>query len=500
MPDLPDPAVVVLVGAAGAGKSTWAAAHYRAAEVVSSDALREVVGTGPADLDASADAFDLLDRILAARARRGLTVVVDTLGLDPARRAAFRAVARDHGLAAVAVVLETPATVCRERNTARDRPVPAAVLTAQLRRMRTVRTELDLEGWDAVHVVPFGDAAAHPPAPAARSAPSESRRAGVPVAGAFLQLSAFPWGADPSAWLRAVATRAAEVGFTGLALMDHLIQIPQVGRAWDPIPEPWVTLGYLAALDTGLRLGTLVSPVTFHHAGVLAKAVATLDVLSGGRAFVGVGAGWYEREHSGFGLALPPAAERLDAVEATIETMRALWAPGTKAFVGRHVSLPETTCYPRPSGAVPIIVGGSGARSLRVAGAMGDAANVPSDDARLEDRIAAVRAAAERAGRSADAVSVTVLDVAVVGTSRDDTARRVERLRGRTPAGAYAARHHAGEPAAHKERYARLRDRGVDAVFLALPDLTGPDDLDRCAALVQAYASPVSGPAPSRRE
>ena len=262
-------------------------------------------------------------------------------------------------------------------------------------------------------------------------------------------MSAFPWGAEPSAWLRDVATRAAEVGFTGLALMDHLMQIPQVGRAWDPIPEPWVTLGHLAALDTGLRLGTLVSPVTFHHAGVLAKAVATLDVLSGGRAFVGVGAGWYEREHAGFGLALPPAAQRLDAVEETIETMRALWAPGTKPLAGRHTSLPETTSYPRPVGAVPVIVGGSGPRSLRIAATMGDAANVPSDETRLAARIAAVRAAAERAERAGDAVSVTVLDVAVVGTSRDDTARRVERLRGRTPAPAYAARHHAGEAVAH---------------------------------------------------
>ena len=116
--------------------------------------------------------------------------------------------------------------------------------------------------------------------------------------------------------------------------MDHLVQIPQVARAWDPIPEPWVTLGHLAALDTDLRLGTLVSPVTLHHAGVLAKQAATLDVLSGGRAFCGVGAGWFEREHLGFGMAFPPPRERLDTLATTIETMRALWAPGTKGVCG----------------------------------------------------------------------------------------------------------------------------------------------------------------------
>ena len=89
--------------------------------------------------------------------------------------------------------------------------------------------------------------------------------------------------------------------------MDHLIQIPQVGRAWEPIPEPWVTLGMLAGLEPGLRLGTLVTPVTFRAAGVLAKTVATLDALSGGRSFCGIGAGWRAREHAGFGLPFLPA-------------------------------------------------------------------------------------------------------------------------------------------------------------------------------------------------
>ncbi len=147
-----------------------------------------------------------------------------------------------------------------------------------------------------------------------------------------LQLSRFPWGEEPSAWLRGVALAADQAGLAGLALMDHLIQIPQVDRAWSPIPEPWVTLGLLAGLDTGLALGTLVSPVTFRPAGITAKAAATLDVLSGGRAFVGVGAGWWEREHAAFGLPFPPPRERLDALEAGIETMRALWATGTKAL------------------------------------------------------------------------------------------------------------------------------------------------------------------------
>jgi len=195
-----------------------------------------------------------------------------------------------------------------------------------------------------------------------------------------LQVSRFPWGPDPAAWLKEVATAADEAGFAGIALMDHLIQIPQVAAAWEPIPEPWVTLGMLAGLDTRLRLGTLVTPVTFRPAGITAKTVATLDTLSGGRAFVGVGAGWWEREHAAFGLPFPAPAERLDSLETAIETMRALWARGTKAYDGQRVTLPETTCYPRPVGDVPVIVGGSGERrTLRIAARLGDGANVSSD-------------------------------------------------------------------------------------------------------------------------
>ena len=176
----------------------------------------------------------------------------------------------------------------------------------------------------------------------------------------ILQVSRFGWGEDPAGWLKAVTIAAAEAGFRGIALMDHLIQIPQVGRAWDPIPEPWVTLGLLAGLDTGLRLGTLVTPVTLRWPGVLAKTVATLDALSGGQAFCGIGAGWWDREHAAFGVPFPAAADRLDLLETAIETLRALWQPGTKAYNGRRVQLPETTCYPRPVCAVPIIVGGAG--------------------------------------------------------------------------------------------------------------------------------------------
>ncbi|MFC8501539.1 LLM class flavin-dependent oxidoreductase [Pedococcus sp. NPDC057267] len=523
--------MVVLVGPTGSGKSTWAARHYRRTEVVSSDALRAVVGSGEYDLEASADAFAVLHQVVAARSRRGLTVVVDTLGLDPDTRYRYREMGRAAGLPCVAVVLDTPASVCRERNARRDRPVPAKVLAQQLARMPRVVEDVSGEGWDAVlHVdgsaagtgpaAPGGDthgggsgagargAVAQPPGTSGRGAqgrqpvvPStvtavasqwhrgsrtdrQGLRAGLPEL--VLQVSRFPWGQDPVGWLRAVALAADEVGFSGLALMDHLLQIPQVDRAWEPIPEPWVTLGLLAGLGTSLRLGTLVSPLTFRPAGVLAKAAATLDVLSGGRAFVGVGAGWWEREHLGSGVPFPRTSARLDLLEDGIETMRALWASGTRAYAGQRVSLPETTAYPRPVGPLPVVVGGGGERrTLRVAARLGDACNVSSDPSTVRRKVEVLHRHCAQVGRDPAEVAVTVLDVPVVGRDREDTWRRVERLRGRTAAAAYARSHHAGEPGSHVERYRQLAREGVDTVFVALPDLASPDDLERLAPVLR---------------
>jgi alkanesulfonate monooxygenase SsuD/methylene tetrahydromethanopterin reductase-like flavin-dependent oxidoreductase (luciferase family)/predicted kinase len=488
---IPDPALVVLIGASGSGKSTWAAERYLAREIVSSDRLRAVVSSGEHDLDASADAFSLVDQIVAARVRRRLTTVVDTLGLDADRRLAWLALASRSGLPAVAVLFETESALCRARNRARERPVPAAVLDVQLRRIPDVAAQVATEGWDVVVRHAAGMAGLHvvEPGHSPGSRRAARQQGATPAQLAFvLQVSRFGWGDDPAGWLRSVALAAAEAGFAGLALMDHLIQIPQVGRAWEPIPEPWVTLGMLAGLDTDLRLGTLVTPVTFRAPGVLAKAAATLDVLCGGRAFCGIGAGWWDREHAGFGLPFPAAATRLDMLETAIETMRALWQPGTKEYSGEHVHLPETTCYPRPMSAIPVIVGGSGDRTLKIAARLGDGCNLPSDSTVLDARLAVLRAGCQQAGRDPADVAVTVLDVPVIGHDRDHAAALVEALRGRVGAAAFARQHHAGVAADHIGRYRLLAERGVSTVFVSLPDLAGPGDLGRLVPIVQAFA------------
>ncbi len=484
---IPDPALVVLVGASGSGKSTWARAHYQPTEIVSSDDLRAVVGSGRHDLDASDDAFGVLDTIVAARLRRRLTAVVDTLGLDPDRRMSYQRLARAADLPAVCVVVDVESRLAKQRNSARERPVPAPVIDAQLRRMRVISRDLADEGWDLVvrSDDPVEPVAGH--AVGYRTAASVQETA--PTALDFvLQISRFPWDDDPAGWLGAVVRAAAEVGFGGIALMDHLIQIPQVGRAWEPIPEPWVTLGLLAGIDCGLRLGSLVSPVTFRSPGIMAKTVATLDALSGGRAFCGIGAGWWQREHAAFGLTFPTAGQRLDQLERAIETMRALWSPGTKAYAGDRVDLPETTCYPRPVGGIPVIVGGSGERrTLRIAARLADACNLPSDLGTVDAKIATLRRHCVDVGRDPATIDVTVLDIPVVGRDRDEVSSKVERLRGRTSAAAFARQHHAGTTTDHIGRYRLLADHGVSTVFVSLPDLAGPDDVARFRPVVEAF-------------
>ncbi len=479
---IPDPALVVLVGASGSGKSTWAESRYRSAEIVSSDELRAVVGSGRHDLDASTDAFALLDLIVAGRVRRRLTTVVDTLGLETSRRRGYLELAHSAGMHSVVVAFDAPLELCRHRNASRDRPVPARVLSDQLRAFKQVLGQLGDEGWTRTLVQQ--SAAAPPrisPEPAVPQEPDPNTAMDF-----VLQISRFPWGEDPASWLRSVAMAAEQTGFAGIALMDHLIQIPQVGTAWEPIPEPWVTLGMLAGLDTGLRLGTLVTPVTFRPAGITAKTVATLDVLTNGRAFCGVGAGWWEREHQAFGLPFPPPAERLDKLEVSIETMRALWAKGTKAYDGELIQLPETTCYPRPVSQVPIIVGGSGERrTLKIAARLGDGCNVPSDLETLDRKSAVLREHCVDVGRDPADVALTVLDLPVVGSDRDEVWEKVERLRGRTAAATYAERHHAGTPRDHRDRYAQLAERGVGTVFVALPDLSGPESLASVAPMLR---------------
>src|SRR3954469_23344643 len=366
---LPDPCLVVLVGASGAGKTHWAQAWFPADAIVSSDRLRAVVGTSERDQRASRDAFEVLDLIVAKRLRRGLTTVVDSTGLEAKRRAAWRAEAERHGVPAYAVLFEVDAAFVRERNRGRDAPVPAKVVASQLRAVEAAGEQLADEDFAAVHAPAD---VVRVPAMFLTAPQAAARQREDPMTLDFgLQVSRFDWPGHPAttaAALADVARAAEEAGFASLWVMDHFLQIPQIGREWEDMLESWTTLGYLAGVTERIRLGTLVTGITYRNVAHLAKIVATLDVLSAGRAACGIGAAWFEREHRRYGWDFPPLRERFARPEDALELLPLMGGPGAPRFEGRTTVVEEATCYPRPlQERIPILVGGSGEqRTLRL--------------------------------------------------------------------------------------------------------------------------------------
>jgi F420-dependent oxidoreductase-like protein len=488
---LPAPCLVVLVGPGAAGKSSWAAEHFAADAVVSSDRLRAVVGAGEDDVTASTDAFALLDDIVRLRVGRRLTTVVDTLGLDRHRRTAWRDLARAHRMPVVAVAFDTPAGECRERNRARAKRIPADVLAAQLKAWPAVRDGLAEEGFDQV-LRP--DPVRVVAAPFAGAAAAVRRQAERPTGLRFaLHLGEFvaPGGAAGSrAWLREVAVGAEAAGFDAVYVMDHFRQIPQVGRPFDDMLESWTTLAYLAACTERVRLGTLVTGITYRNVAHLAKIVATLDVLSGGRAVCGVGLGWHAEEHRAYGWDFPSTRDRYAVLEDALQLLPVMWGPGSKPFRGRVLDVPETLCYPRPlQPHVPIVLGGGGERrTLRLAARYADAANVLGGLDVVRRKGEVLRAHCADVGRDPAEVELTHLSTVLVGRDDRHVAELVEARRPRRrSAETYAVSVNAGTVADQVGRFRELAEAGVAEVMVRLPDLADPTSLDRMADVVAAF-------------
>lgn len=191
---------------------------------------------------------------------------------------------------------------------------------------------------------------------------------------------ALPGGVPSIASTLAETARIAEEGgVTTFTVMDHWFQMEQMGSAADPMLEGYTTLGFLAGQTKHMRLGLLVTGVTYRHPGLLAKIVTTLDVLSGGRAQLGIGAAWYEREHLGLGVPYPPLAERFERLEETLQICLQMWSDDDGPYQGKHHQLAETICSPRPisSPRPRILIGGGGEKkTLRLVARYADACNL----------------------------------------------------------------------------------------------------------------------------
>jgi F420-dependent oxidoreductase-like protein len=233
-------------------------------------------------------------------------------------------------------------------------------------------------------------------------------------------------GAD----LAAVARTADDAGFEFLAVMDHFFQIGSLGPPEREMLEAYTTLGYVAACTSRMKLLTLVTGVVYRHPGILAKIVTTLDVLSGGRAWLGVGAAWNEEESRGLGIPFPPVAERFERLEETLQICLQMWQGDESPYRGRHYQLerplnsPQALTSPHP----PIMIGGGGERkTLRLVARYAQACNLfPSPE--LAHKLDVLRSHCEAEGRDYDEITKTCYFIFDPGPKGEKTGEIVDRL------------------------------------------------------------------------
>ncbi len=288
---------------------------------------------------------------------------------------------------------------------------------------------------------------------------------------AGLQIPSFSWpgGTDAiGATLGRVAHDADEAGFDSIWVMDHFFQIRGVGRPEEPMLEGWTALGYMAAHTRRATLGLMVGGVHYRLPGLWVKAATTLDVLSGGRAWLGIGAAWNEQESQGLGFPFPPLGERFGMLEETLQIAHQMWQGerGTEAaFEGRHyqaarlLNAPQSIARPHP----PIMIGGGGEqKTLRLVARYADACNVFGDGPRIHHKYEVLRRHCEEIGRSPDEIERSTLQT--VRLELDDDP---------------------GEsPQQVVDRFGELADAGAQHVIFSVRDAWRPEVMEILGAKV----------------
>ncbi len=256
-----------------------------------------------------------------------------------------------------------------------------------------------------------------------------------------VHVASFSWPggrAEIGPTLGRIAQAADSGGFVSLQVMDHFFQLEAYAPAEEPMLEGYATLGFFAALTSAIQLRLLVTGVTYRHPGLLAKIVSTLDVLSGGRAELGIGAAWYAREHDGLGVPFPPLGERFERLEETLQICLQMWSDDTGRYEGTHYRLTETLNQPQPISRPhpPIMVGGNGERkTLRLAAQYGNACNlIVATPEEVAHKLDVLRRHCEAVGTDYDAIRKTNLYIGSSVFKADDDAL-VDELRALSGAG-----------------------------------------------------------------
>jgi F420-dependent oxidoreductase-like protein len=284
-----------------------------------------------------------------------------------------------------------------------------------------------------------------------------------------------------------LAVAADDSGYDSVWVMDHFYQLPALGGPPQPMLESYTLLGALAARTARVRLGTLVTGVTYRNPAILAKIVTTLDVISAGRAILGIGAAWYDVEHYGLGVPFPPVKERMDRLEEAVQICRAMFRDDRPSFQGRFYTIDEAWNVPRPiqAGGPPILIGGSGERrTLAVVARHADLCNIAGDAETIRHKVGVLRQHCESAGRDPAEVKVSRLCTLVVTDSDDETATTRDFLRS-VVGEEQLAGFNVGQEHEILEQFEELTDAGVEYFIFNMPT-SGRDAVRRVGGLLGA--------------
>ncbi|HEV7863574.1 MAG TPA: LLM class F420-dependent oxidoreductase [Acidimicrobiia bacterium] len=294
----------------------------------------------------------------------------------------------------------------------------------------------------------------------------------------------FPGVADADLFetIAGIATTAEGHGFDSVWVMDHLYQIEMVGPREDPMLEAYSLLSALAARTGRVGLGTMVTGVTYRNPALLAKIVTTLDVISSGRAILGIGAAWNDDEHAGYGFDFPSVKERMDRLEEALQIIRAMFTETAPTFEGRYYKVREVLNNPKPiRGRIPILIGGSGEkRTLRLVAQYGDACNLFGDPDTVRHKLDVLERHCADVGRDPAEITKTALQSVIVRPTAAEAEKALEAFatsRGTIPDRARPFLI-AGDPETVSERIAAYRAAGIDGMVVNMPEVA---DLDAVA-------------------
>src|SRR5690348_143252 len=297
-----------------------------------------------------------------------------------------------------------------------------------------------------------------------------------------LHINSFTWPGDPQALrerLAEVVRTADDAGFSFITVMDHFFQIGVVGSVEMEMLEGYSALSYLAGATKRVRLGTMVTGVTYRHPGVLIKTVTTLDVLSGGRAFLGLGAAWFEREHVGLGIPYPSLKERFERLEETLQIAHHMFAGKHDPYEGRYYQLAEPLLSPAPLSQprIPILVGGSGERkTLRLVATYADACNLFGEPAVQRQKLGILKQHCNEVGRPYEEILRTANNRIFVTTKGE---------------------HGSLTPTQALEQVRALGEAGVQLVNFSMPNVSTVEPLDIFGREIIPAVADVGEPAPA---